>query len=97
MPGRGKSARAKSGAGAAPRGAFAVNGRMGYIVALILVVLVVPLICLLLSRRTTGAGRLETHDRGMTVSRPSSDQPTPPAGPRTDRPSTGADHGVPPG
>ena len=97
MPGRGKFARAKSGPRAAPFGAFAVYERMGYIVALILVVLVLPLLFLLLSRRTTGAGRLPSHDRGMTVSRPSSDQPTPPAGPRTDRPSGGADRGVPPG
>ena len=70
---------------------------MGYIIALVLLLVVVPLIFLLLSRRTTSGGGIDSHEHGMTPSRPASDQPTPPAGPRTDRPSTGADRGVPPG
>ncbi|HUR57281.1 MAG TPA: hypothetical protein VM029_06205 [Opitutaceae bacterium] len=70
---------------------------MGYIVAIVVIVLVVPVLVLMLSRPKTGAGRPASRNRGVTVSAPSSDQPTPPAGPRTDRPSSGADRGVPPG
>jgi hypothetical protein len=70
---------------------------MGYIFALLLLLLVVPLVFMLLTRRTTSGGGIDSRNHGMTVSKPSSDQPTPPAGPRTDRPHTGSDRGVPPG
>lgn len=70
---------------------------MGYIFALVFLLVVVPLLFLLLTRRAGGGGGVDTHNRGMTVSQPSSDQPTPPAGPRTDRPHQGSDRGVPPG
>jgi hypothetical protein len=52
---------------------------MGYIIGLVLLLIVVPLLFVLLSRRTASTGRLgrASHDRGVTVSQPSSDQPTP--------------------
>lgn len=54
---------------------------MGYIIAIVILVIVVPLIFLLLSRRPSSAGTLgpERSDRGVTVAQPSSDQPTPQA------------------
>lgn len=70
---------------------------MGYILGLVLLLVFVPLLFLLLSRRSIRGGGIESGDRGMTPSRPSSDQPTPPAGPATDRPHRGSDRGVPPG
>jgi hypothetical protein len=52
---------------------------MGYIIGLVILAVVVPLLFLLLSRRTTGAGGAgeKPHDRGMTVSRPAAEEPTP--------------------
>lgn len=74
-----------------------VYPRMGYIIALVLLLVFVPLLFLLLSRRTHAGGGIASRDHGLSPSRPSSDQPTPPAGPATDRPHQGSDHGVPPG
>lgn len=53
--------------------------RMGYIVALVLIIVVVPLLFVLLSQRKTSAGGLgaRSRDRGVTVSKPSADAPTP--------------------
>ena len=50
---------------------------MGYIIALIVLVLAIPLIFLLLGRRTRAGGGIESRDHGLTVSEPSSDEPTP--------------------
>lgn len=50
---------------------------MGYIIAIVLLLLVVPLVFLLLGRRTGTAGGIRRESRGVTVARPSSDQPTP--------------------
>lgn len=67
---------------------------MGYIIALVIIV-VVPVLFLLLSRRTAGRGGISQPGRGMTVSAPSSDQPTPGAGTNPSKP--GAERRVPPG
>ena len=71
---------------------------MGYIIAIILLVIVVPLIFLLLSKRTSGAGTLgrAAHSGGVTPSQPSSDQPTPQAG-SMNQPSAEAERRIPPG
>jgi hypothetical protein len=55
---------------------------MGYIIALVLLLIAVPLIFMLSSRRSTSGGGVGTksRDRGVTVSKPSSDQPTPKPG-----------------
>ena len=72
---------------------------MGYIIALVLLVVVVPLLFVLLNRRPRGAGSLDGGERrsgGMTAMRPSSDQPTPGAG-SVNETSPGAERRVPPG
>ena len=53
--------------------------RMDYLVALLLLMVVVPLLLIGLSRRTTQAGRLPAGPRehGVTFLEPSADQPTP--------------------
>jgi hypothetical protein len=53
---------------------------MGYIIALVLIAVVVPLIFILLSRRTSGGGGIDSADRGMTTSEPSAEEPTPQPG-----------------
>jgi hypothetical protein len=52
---------------------------MGYIIGIILLVIMVPLLFLMLSRRTSSTGGLaaKDRDRGVTVSRPSAEEPTP--------------------
>lgn len=71
---------------------------MGYIIAIVLLAIVVPLLFILLSRRTTSAGGLadKQRSRGMTVSQPSSDQPTPRAG-NLNQADADADRRLPPG
>jgi hypothetical protein len=71
---------------------------MGYIIAVVLLAIVVPLLFLLLSRRTTSAGGLadKQRSRGVTVSRPSSDQPTPRAD-NLNQSSSDTDRRLPPG
>ena len=71
---------------------------MGYIIAIVLLAIVVPLLFILLSRRTTSAGGLvdKHRSRGVTVSQPSSDQPTPRAE-NLNQPDPGADRRLPPG
>ena len=68
---------------------------MGYLIALLAVVLVVPLLFMLLGRRTSGPGGISQRSRGMTISEPSSDQPTPGAG--TNRNAPGTERRIPPG
>lgn len=97
MPWHGKTAAAKSGGMLVAPLRRAGLWHMGYIIALVLLLLVVPLIFMVITRRSSSAGGLKSRNRGMTVDKPSSDQPTPPAGPRTDRPHMGSDRGVPPG
>lgn len=72
---------------------------MGYVIALVLLIIVVPLIFLLASRRTTSAGGLaaKSRDRGVTVSKPSSDQPTPRGDATVNHPAPGAERRLPPG
>ena len=52
---------------------------MGYIIGLVILAIVVPLVFMVLSRRTTSAGGLsdKQRSRGMTVSRPAAEEPTP--------------------
>lgn len=57
---------------------------MGYIIGLIIVLLFVPLLFLMLTRRSTGGGGIGRKDRGVTLDRPSADEPTPRAGPGVD-------------
>jgi hypothetical protein len=73
------------GARASPPLPSAVYRKMGYIFALVLLLIAVPLIFIMASRRTTSAGGMaaKPRDRGVTVSKPSSDQPK--ATPATER------------
>jgi hypothetical protein len=72
---------------------------MGYLIAFVVLLLVVPLIMMMVSRRTTGAGGLaaKSRDRGITVSKPSSDQPTPRGDATVNHPAPGAERRLPPG
>ena len=72
---------------------------MGYIIALVLLVIVVPLLFMALGRKSTATGgvaRKGSRDRGVTVSRPSSDQPTPRAD-ATNQAAPEAERRLPPG
>jgi hypothetical protein len=71
---------------------------MGYIIAIILLIIVVPLLFMILSRRPTGAGTLDRRARsgGVTPIEPSSDQPTPQAE-SVNQPEFGTDRRIPPG
>lgn len=68
----------------------AVYWRMGYIIGIIIVLILLPLVFLVISRRTGATGGIDSSTRGVTPSRPSSDQPTP-------RPGPGVDPKIPPG
>lgn len=70
---------------------------MGYIIALVILLVVVPILFLLLSRRTAGSGRVGSRDHGVTVDKPSSDQPTPGAPGSINQPAPGAERRLPPG
>jgi hypothetical protein len=72
---------------------------MGYLIAFVLLLIAVPLIMMLMSRRTTGAGGIaaKSRDRGVTVSKPSSDQPTPRGDATVNEPAPGAERRLPPG
>ena len=63
---------------------------MGYIIGIVIVLQLVPLLFMLLTRRTTGRGGLDNANHGVSPDRPSSDQPTP-------RPGPGVDPRIPPG
>lgn len=71
---------------------------MGYIIGFLLLLIVVPLLFMMLSRKTAGAGGLgaKPRDRGVTVEQPSSDQPTPRAD-ATNQAAPGAERRLPPG
>ena len=70
---------------------------MGYIIGLVIFLVAVPLLFILLTRRSAGVGGLRSRDRGVTVSQPSSDQPTPGASRATDQPAEGMEKRIPPG
>jgi hypothetical protein len=76
-----------------------VYQQMGYIVALVLLLIAVPLIFILSGRRTTSAGGMAARprDRGVTVSQPSSDQPTPRGDATVNQTAPGAERRLPPG
>jgi hypothetical protein len=71
---------------------------MGYIIAIVLLIIVVPLLFMLLSRRPSGSGTLDRHARsgGVTPLEPSSDQPTPRSG-GVNQTEPGAERRIPPG
>jgi hypothetical protein len=71
---------------------------MGYIFALVLLFLVPPLF-IVLSRRTTRAGGIvhDPDERGVTVSGPRSDQPTPRGDNTVNQTAPGAKKRLPPG
>jgi hypothetical protein len=75
----------------------AVNGGMGYIIALVILVVVVPLLFVLLSRRTSAGGGGMRHGRmGVTYEKPSADEPTPGAPGAVNQPAPGAEKRIPP-
>ena len=51
---------------------------MGYIIGVIVLILLIPLLIMLLTRRGRGPGGIGTSGHGVTHEQPSSDQPTPP-------------------
>lgn len=69
---------------------------MGYIIGLIIVLVVVPLLFALLNRRSTGPAGADSRDRGVTVAKPSSDQPSP-GGHATNQERAAAERRLPPG
>ena len=73
--------------------------RMGYIIALAILIFVVPLLFIMLSRRTTARGGIahRPDERGVTVSGPSSDQPTPRGDETVNQVTPGAERRLPPG
>lgn len=86
-------------AGSAPEPRRTVYADMGYIIALVVLLIVVPLLFILFSRRTGAAGGTAVKwrgDRGVTVEQPSSDQPTPRAD-TVNRASPEAERKLPPG
>jgi hypothetical protein len=71
---------------------------MEYFWTIALVIVVLPLIVLLVSRRKSGAeGAKRQRDHGVTVEEPSSDQPTPGAKNAVNQPAPGAERRIPPG
>jgi hypothetical protein len=71
---------------------------MEYFWMLGVVIVVLPLIVLLASRRGSNAGeKRPQRDHGVTVAEPSSDQPTPGAPNSINQPGPGAERQLPPG
>jgi hypothetical protein len=72
---------------------------MEYIITVAVVIIVVPILFLVLSRRTVGGAGIEHKpgDHGVTVASPSSDQPTPQAEKTVNRPAPGTQPPLPPG
>ena len=68
---------------------------MGYIAALVCLVVLVPLLFVLFSRRPPRGG-LELHERGVTPSEPAADAPTPGEA-VVNRPRPGVEKRLPPG
>jgi hypothetical protein len=58
---------------------------MGYIIGLIFLLLIVPLVFMMLTRRTSSTGGIDAANHGVTPDRPAADEPTPRAGPGVDR------------
>jgi len=71
---------------------------MGYLVVLVLLLVVIPLMFVLLSRRPTGVSGRATNsrERGMTVAKPSADAPTARAD-AINQPAPGGEKRLPPG
>ena len=74
-----------------------VYGRMGYIIALVAFLVVVPLLFVLLTRKSAGVGGIDSRKRGITVSEPSSDQPSPGAADARGASSRETERRIPPG
>jgi hypothetical protein len=70
---------------------------MGYIIALVILVIVVPLLFLMLSRRSTAGGGIRSRDHGVTHEEPSSDEATPGAPGAINQPRPGTEGRIPPG
>lgn len=72
---------------------------MGYIIAVVVLLIVVPLLFIALSRRTPTSGRIgqEPRGRGVTFSEPASDQPTPGDERSVNQPKPGTERRLPPG
>jgi hypothetical protein len=72
---------------------------MGYVIVLVLLIVAVPLIVIMGTRRARSAGGVasRSRDRGVTVSQPSSDQPTPRGDATVNHPAPGAERRLPPG
>jgi hypothetical protein len=85
--------------GASPPPRRRVYALMGYIIAIVIVLLVIPLIFMMLSRRTTTGGgiRGKLHRGDVTVSQPSSDEPTPGADQTVREQKSGNEPRIPPG
>lgn len=71
---------------------------MGYIIALILLLIIVPLLFVTLGRRSSGAGTLDGSPKsgGFTPTRPSADVPTPRAN-SVNQPTPEGERHLPPG
>jgi hypothetical protein len=71
---------------------------MGYIIAIVLLIVIVPLLFMLLSRRTSSPGGVaEGHrSRGVTTAEPAAEQITPRAD-STNRATPEAERKLPPG
>jgi hypothetical protein len=80
-----------------PQTARSVYVRMGYIIVIAVAILVVPVLFMMLTRRSGGGRGIDSSNHGVTVLKPSSDQPTPPPGPARNKVGPGGDNGVPPG
>jgi hypothetical protein len=70
---------------------------MGYAVIWIVALLILPVLFLLLTRRTSSGGGVRGQDHGITPSEPSSDQPTPGAGSGVNQVTADAERRIPPG
>lgn len=70
---------------------------MGYIIALVLLLIVTPLVVIMLARKAPGGARnIGKSDRGVTTSEPSADQPSAGGG-AVNKPSPEAERRLPPG
>jgi hypothetical protein len=69
---------------------------MGYIAVLVVMVIVVPVLFMLFSKRPVAHGETKRKDHGVTHTQPASDQPTPRSG-AVNQISSGATKKIPPG
>jgi hypothetical protein len=70
---------------------------MGYVIIWIVALLILPILFVLLTRRTGDRGARKSGDHGVTVSEPSSDQPTPGKGSGVNQVQPDAERRIPPG